>query len=80
MKRFLVFGGEIYYAKGGFHDFLSSHDTLEAAVQCAQQYDDTDVEWWHIFDATTGTIVAHSDGEAYGTDDEAPHLIEIRPV
>jgi hypothetical protein len=80
MKRYLIFGGENYYAKGGFHDFLSSHDNLGAAALCAQQYDGYDVEWWHIFDSETKTIVAHSDGQAYGADDAAPRLIEIIPA
>jgi hypothetical protein len=79
MKRYLIFGGEIYYAKGGFHDFLSSHDSLSDAVLCARQYDDNEVEWWHIFDSEARTIVAHSDGQAYCADDEAPRLIEIIP-
>ena len=80
MKRYLIFGGEIYYAKGGFHDFLSSHDNLGAAALCAQHYDQYDVEWWHILDTETKTIVALSDGQAYGAEDDAPLLIEINPT
>ena len=32
MRRFAVFGGECYYAKGGFHDYKRSLDTLDEAM------------------------------------------------
>lgn len=33
MKRFLVFAFDVYYPSGGWHDFVSAHDTIEEAMQ-----------------------------------------------
>jgi hypothetical protein len=80
MKRYLIFGGEIYYARGGFYDFLSSHDDLSAALSCAMEYtEDEHYEWWHIYDSETKTIVAHANSQPYGAEDSKPSLVEISP-
>ncbi len=31
MKNFLLFGNDDYEARGGWHDFMSDHDTLDEA-------------------------------------------------
>lgn len=36
MRRFVLFGGDIYYAAGGFHDYIMSFDTLDEAILFAQ--------------------------------------------
>jgi hypothetical protein len=77
MKRYLIFGGEIYYARGGFHDFLSSHDDLPTALSCAE--DDGRYEWWHIYDSETKTIVAYANSQPYGEEYSKPSLVEISP-
>ena len=31
MKRYLLFGGHVYYPRGGWRDFIGSFDTVEEA-------------------------------------------------
>lgn len=60
MKRFLLFGGPTYYAGGGWNDFVSSHDTLEEAVEAADKLHEqvvNDWDWWHVVDASLGQTV-----------------------
>jgi hypothetical protein len=78
MKRYLIFGGDHFYAMGGFHDFLSSHDVISDAMRCVKQYPEGYVQWWHIFDSESHEIVAYS-GTAYMAGDESPCLQEILP-
>jgi len=81
-RRFALLGGQSYYARGGFHDFLSSHDTIEAAVSEARRLSSLrridEIEWWHVWDCSTNSVVARSDGQAYGASDDWPKLDEIR--
>ncbi len=66
MGRYLIFGGSIYYAGGGFNDFRGSHDNLDIAHDLAeQQLKKPGTEWYHIVDATTGDIVKKSEQEPY---------------
>lgn len=66
MGRYLIFGGSIYYAGGGFNDFRGSHDNLDIAHDLAeQQLKKPGIEWYHIVDATTGDIVKKSETEPY---------------
>lgn len=37
MKRYLVFKGHQYYAKGGWNDFIASYDTLPEASKRAEE-------------------------------------------
>jgi hypothetical protein len=77
MKRFLLFAGEFYYAKGGAVDLAGSFDTLEEAraalnsattelwgdrVVIARAEGDV---WWHIYDQELGQIVSASKFSAY---------------
>jgi hypothetical protein len=61
MKRFLVFIFEPYYPRGGFEDFYSAHDTLEAAQQ-SRQTNHTDYTISHIVDLTTLKIIESQQG------------------
>lgn len=79
MKRYLILGGSDYYAEGGFHDFLSSHDTLNAAEQCAKQYKGITgkpIDWWHIFDSESKMIESYKNR---GDPEERPSLREYDP-
>lgn len=79
-RRFVLLGGQdCYYARGGFHDFLSSHDTLSEAVakgkagEAAKRYADQ-LEWWHVWDCQQNTVVACSKTQAYGAPNGPPVL------
>lgn len=77
-RRFVLLGGEDYYATGGFNDFISSHDTLESALKEARFRESAKrsdcVEWWHIWDCGTNSVVAKSDHQAYGASNDGPTL------
>lgn len=81
-RRFVLLGGEDYYAAGGFNDFISSHDTLEDALKEARRLEGErkidSVEWWHVWDCSTNSVVAKSDHQAYGASNDGPTLDELR--
>lgn len=67
MKRYWVFGGQIYYASGGFKDFLRDFDDRNAAIDFAADQlacRTNDVEWTQIVDTDLGKII-RSVAEAY---------------
>ena len=37
LRRFILLGGDTYYAAGGFNDFISSHVSLRSAVTKARR-------------------------------------------
>ena len=44
--RYMLFGGEIYYAKGGFHDYICSGDSLEKLSKLGDQgVDEGAIRW-----------------------------------
>lgn len=81
MKRYLLFGGTVYYASGGMHDFISDHDILDEARNKGKQLIDegyrqkvcpfgqshvgTEIQWCHVFDSLTNSIVMQSDHKPY---------------
>lgn len=66
IKPFLLFVGEVYYARGGWCDLHSSYKTLELALDHAAIHVPADeYKWWHVVDSHTGQIVAHNHLEAH---------------
>lgn len=67
MKQYLLFGGDIYYASGGMHDFRGSFATIdEARARIDKRIEQADpLDWWHIYDIETMKIVARSSAQAY---------------
>jgi hypothetical protein len=65
MKRYWLFGGESYYARGGMRDLIGSYDTeaeAKAAFDSAKangaiDLRGTDIGWWQIFDSVEGKVV-----------------------
>lgn len=55
MKRFLLFGGDTYYPRGGMDDFKGDYDTIDEAKNEAllKRYCD----WIHIYDQETRQFV-----------------------
>lgn len=59
MKRYWLFGGEVYYAGGGMYDFISGFDTKEEAVlEASRRVASSDIQWWHVFDTQIQEYVA----------------------
>jgi hypothetical protein len=78
LRRFILLGGETLYAAGGFNDFISSHDSLNAAVAEARRLESlrsmSAIDWWHVWDCVTNSVVAKSEGQAFGASDDGPKL------
>ncbi len=51
MRRFLVFGGDFYYPRGGWTDLISQFDTMEEVREYLNVCRD---DWYHVVDSTTG--------------------------
>jgi hypothetical protein len=71
MKRFGLFGGDTYYALGGFNDFIGSYDFLENAVaeghrRQSLDYGKDSISWWHVIDIVTMKIMAGTPEQAHG--------------
>lgn len=52
-RRFLLFIGDEYHPKGGWDDFVSSHDTFDEAIKAAASKNG---DWKQIVDTKTGEI------------------------
>ena len=84
-KRYLIFGGARFYARGGGLDLVTSTDTEDEAITIVHNLhekhrDDYDeFAWWHILDLTSGTIVAHSDRTAMGSASKDFHTFKDEP-
>jgi hypothetical protein len=61
--RYLLFGGDCYYASGGGHDFLEAGDSIDDLMAAA------DEEWFHVFDTQELVIVAGSQKQSNVADD-----------
>lgn len=60
MKRFMLFGGETYYPRGGAWDFRGHFDSFEGAKAGATKLVDR-LQWVHILDQDEGRIVASAE-------------------
>ncbi len=70
MKRFWLFGGEYYYARGGMHDLIDTFDDVDSAVaEGNTKRLRGSIEWWHVFDRATGDIIYATKDQAYGAID-----------
>lgn len=66
IKRFVVMGGSVYYACGGFEDYIDSFDTKEEAMAKRDKYLEEvgDYHWAHVGDIETGKYWAIGEAEA----------------
>ena len=55
LKRFLLFGGCVYYPSGGWDDFIGDFNTLKEAKSFKIKLP-WSVEWKQIVDTKTGEI------------------------
>ncbi len=51
MKRYILFGYDGYYPRGGWNDFIASFDTVAEAFDAIRR------DYFQIVDLTTGKIV-----------------------
>lgn len=62
--RYMLFGGEIYYALGGGNDYIGQSDSLQELKDYPSL---DDCGWWHILDTESGVISCGSEEQAYGS-------------
>jgi hypothetical protein len=53
MKRYMVFGGDYYYPRGGMNDLLESCDSVEEVRSCLADWLDREHKWFHVIDRQT---------------------------
>ena len=84
--KYLLFGGEQYYASGGANDFVAGSDNLLELVSKGQSLMGarpsdgwfSEFEWWHILDTESRKIVESSECKPYGADSGAMNESEWR--
>lgn len=56
MKRFVLMGGSMYYACGGFEDYIDSFDDKEQAIAAMHAWlkEQGNYNWAHVGDTQTG--------------------------
>ena len=59
MTRYALFAGLNHTKSGGWHDFDSTHDSLESAKVRADGLDTADYDWAHIVDLDSASLVMH---------------------
>ena len=60
MKRYLIFCGESYYAKGGMADFIDSFSTQKECLEFIEEMksnDFLDTEWVEVYDQVLGSVI-----------------------
>lgn len=61
MKRYLLFAGDEYYPAPGWHDFKNSYESVEQGKAAGENFISENAvyqfDWFHIVDASTGSIV-----------------------
>lgn len=58
LKRYVLMGGLVYYASGGFQDYIDSYDErIKAEEEMRRWLEDKGIyHWAHIGDLETGEI------------------------
>lgn len=66
VKRFVLMGGTMYYACGGFEDYIDSFDTKDEAIKARDAYIEKEGKyyWAHVGDLETGEYWAIGQAEA----------------
>lgn len=50
LKKYILFGGDVYYPRGGMRDFVDTSDNLNDLIGLAVETYDDDYEWAYVFD------------------------------
>lgn len=65
LKRYVVMGGQIYYACGGFEDYLESFDNKDEAIAYRDKFvEEGSYVWAHVADIETGEYWCNGQPEA----------------
>jgi hypothetical protein len=67
MQKYLLFGGDVYYAQGGMNDLISLNNNKNKLIDTILS-DKLDLSWWHVWDNENSRIVAGSEEQAFGAD------------
>lgn len=70
--RYVLFGGDTYYAQGGIHDYLGESESLDSLKdsEVLKNWGRRDgLDWWHIYDIQERRIVAGTTQQAHGAPD-----------
>jgi 3-hydroxyacyl-CoA dehydrogenase len=79
MNRFLVFAGDFYYPRGGMHDFDSSYDTVDKAVEYCLGLPYGLYDWAHIVDYINADVTDEiSLLKCYGSDKRTKSMVEVK--
>ena len=62
--RYLLFGGECYYALGGGFDLLGAGNSIDDLLN-SEALNGNNIDWYHVFDTETREIVAQSEARAH---------------
>ncbi len=66
LQQFVLFGGNTYYAQGGWLDTQDHFADRESAWAAAQELIASEkIAWWQILDVNLGMIVSKSDHQAH---------------
>lgn len=64
--RYILFWGNTYYPAGGVYDLAKVDNDLKALKEFVKHNkEEEDIDWWHIFDTNTMTIVDRSAASGY---------------
>lgn len=64
MGRYWLFAGQRHYPRGGFKDFVASHDTILGCQISLAEWINKEFPtypWWQVVDSTTGKIVVEQE-------------------
>lgn len=66
IKQFCLMGGAVYYACGGFEDYIDSFDAEDEAREVMNKWleDKGDYYWAHVIDTKTGKGFQRGEPEA----------------
>lgn len=72
MKRYWLFGGNVYYPQGGITDFIAMFDTIEDTIK---HYDSKIEEiatcgygWFHVYDSELREVIRNIGHNDYDTE------------
>lgn len=75
MKRYWLFGGETYYARGGMWDFIIDSNDIDDLYVASLGYD-----WFHIYDSHDKRMTVMTPDQAHSApyyDTDSPNLHQI---
>lgn len=70
MNRYMVFGGDYYYAQGGMNDYIGETNYISLALAEGLSFlKSGSFRWVHIYDTEKRKIIAGTVSQSHNTDD-----------